>query len=82
MHYLYLIVTFLFLVVFATFTAVNLQNVAIDFWPFEFQFAAGGIFYLILEHIAPQAKLAYHWAPPLGAVFGFMLGMAGPALVG
>ena len=37
MHYLYLIVTFLFLVVFATFTAVNLQDVAIDFWPFEFQ---------------------------------------------
>ncbi|MGD1876508.1 MAG: lipopolysaccharide assembly protein LapA domain-containing protein [Kiloniellaceae bacterium] len=37
MHYLYLIVTFLFLVVFVTFTAVNLQDVAIDFWPFEFQ---------------------------------------------
>lgn len=45
-------------------------------------FAAGGIFYLIFEDIAPQAKLAYHWAPPLGAVFGFMLGMAGQALVG
>jgi uncharacterized integral membrane protein len=36
-HYLYLIVTFLFLVVFVTFTAVNLQEVAIDFWPFEYQ---------------------------------------------
>jgi ZIP family zinc transporter len=24
-------------------------------------FAAGGIFYLIFEDIAPQAKLAYHW---------------------
>jgi len=45
-------------------------------------FASGGIFYLIFEDIAPQAKLAYHWAPPLGAVAGFMLGMLGQALVG
>ena len=45
-------------------------------------FAAGGIFYLIFEDIAPQAKLEYHWAPPLGAVAGFMLGMLGDALVG
>lgn len=44
-------------------------------------FAAGGIFYLIFEDIAPQAQLEYHWAPPLGAVFGFMLGMLGDALV-
>lgn len=44
-------------------------------------FAAGGIFYLIFEDIAPQAKLEYHWAPPLGAVAGFMLGMLGQALV-
>jgi len=44
-------------------------------------FAAGGIFYLIFEDIAPQAKLEYHWAPPLGAVAGFILGMAGDALV-
>jgi zinc transporter, ZIP family len=43
-------------------------------------FAAGGIFYLIFEDIAPQARLEYHWAPPLGAVFGFMLGMLGDAL--
>ncbi|MEQ8354259.1 MAG: hypothetical protein RH942_01870 [Kiloniellaceae bacterium] len=44
-------------------------------------FAAGGIFYLIFEDIAPQAKLERHWAPPLGAVAGFMLGMLGQALV-
>lgn len=37
MHYLYLIVTFIFLVVFVTFTAVNLQQVVVDFWPFEYQ---------------------------------------------
>ena len=37
MNYLFLIVTFLLLVVFVTFTAANLQEVAIDFWPFEFQ---------------------------------------------
>lgn len=44
-------------------------------------FAAGGIFYLIFEDIAPQAQLECHWAPPLGAVAGFMLGMLGEALV-
>ena len=37
MHYLYWIITFLFLVVFVTFTVANLQQVAIDFWPFEYQ---------------------------------------------
>jgi uncharacterized integral membrane protein len=36
-HYIYWIITFLFLVVFVTFTAANLQDVAIDFWPFEYQ---------------------------------------------
>jgi ZIP family zinc transporter len=44
-------------------------------------FAAGGIFYLIFEDIAPQARLKHHWAPPLGAVAGFMLGMLGDSLV-
>jgi ZIP family zinc transporter len=38
-------------------------------------FCAGGILYLIFQDIAPQAKLAKHWAPPLGAVAGFVLGM-------
>ena len=37
MHYVYWIITFLFLIVFVTFTAANLQQVAIDFWPFEYQ---------------------------------------------
>ena len=37
MHYLYVIITVAFLVIFATFTAANLQEVAIDFWPFEYQ---------------------------------------------
>ena len=36
-HYVYWIITFLFLIVFVTFTAANLQQVAIDFWPFEYQ---------------------------------------------
>ncbi len=45
-------------------------------------FSAGGIFYLIFEDIAPQARLARRWAPPLGAVAGFMLGMLGQALIG
>lgn len=40
-------------------------------------FAAGGILYLIFQDIAPQAKLERYWAPPLGAVAGFALGLAG-----
>lgn len=39
--------------------------------------AAGGILYAVFQDIAPQVKLDYHWAPPLGAVFGFVLGLAG-----
>lgn len=44
-------------------------------------FAAGGILYLTFQDIAPQARLDRHWAPPLGAVAGFMLGLLGAALV-
>ncbi len=44
-------------------------------------FAAGGILYLIFEDIAPQAKLDRHWAPPLGAVAGFLLGVVGKMLI-
>jgi ZIP family zinc transporter len=44
-------------------------------------FAAGGVLYLVFQDIAPQAKLAAHWAPPLGAVFGFALGLLGTMLV-
>lgn len=45
-------------------------------------FAAGGILYIIFEDIAPQSKLKNHWAPPLGAVAGFLLGVLGHILVG
>lgn len=44
-------------------------------------FAAGGILYLVFQDIAPQARMRRHWAPPLGAVAGFALGMLGMALV-
>ncbi len=40
-------------------------------------FAAGGILYLIFQDIAPQSRMRRHWAPPLGAVFGFCVGMLG-----
>jgi len=43
--------------------------------------AAGGILYLVFQDIAPQAKLASHWGPPLGAVLGFALGLIGTMLV-
>jgi len=45
-------------------------------------FAAGGILYIIFQDIAPQAKLKRHWAPPLGAVAGFMLGVLGQVWAG
>ena len=44
-------------------------------------FAAGGILYVVFGDIAPQAKLERHWAPPLGAVLGFILGVVGQMLL-
>ena len=44
-------------------------------------FAAGGILYLVFQDIAPQAQLDKRWAPPMGAVGGFMLGIAGKILI-
>jgi ZIP family zinc transporter len=43
-------------------------------------FAAGGILYLTFQDIAPQARLENHWAPPLGANLGFLLGIVGKLL--
>lgn len=37
MHYIYWLFTILLLAVFVTFTVFNLDPVAIDFWPFEYQ---------------------------------------------
>lgn len=45
-------------------------------------FAAGGILYAIFQDIAPQAKLARHWTPPLGAVAGFLFGLLGNLWIG
>ncbi|EED36659.1 zinc/iron permease [Luminiphilus syltensis NOR5-1B] len=45
-------------------------------------FASGGILYLIFQDIAPQARLERHWAPPLGAVLGFLLGLIGKVISG
>ena len=40
-------------------------------------FASGGIIYSIFQDIAPQVKLENHWAPPMGALLGFSLGLFG-----
>lgn len=40
-------------------------------------FASGGILYSIFQDLAPQVKLEKHWAPPMGAVLGFVLGIFG-----
>lgn len=42
---------------------------------------AGGIIYTTFQDIAQQARLRYRWAPSLGAVFGFMLGMIGEMML-
>lgn len=44
--------------------------------------SSGGILYLIFQDIAPQSHLEKHWAPPLGAVFGFAIAMLGELLLG
>ena len=43
--------------------------------------ASGGILYSMFQDIAPQVKLKQHWAPPLGALLGFALGIVGHMLV-
>jgi ZIP family zinc transporter len=40
-------------------------------------FASGGILYSVFQDIAPQVTLRKHWLPPMGAVFGFVAGIAG-----
>ncbi|OGT72641.1 MAG: hypothetical protein A2W76_02925 [Gammaproteobacteria bacterium RIFCSPLOWO2_12_47_11] len=44
-------------------------------------FASGGILYLIFQDIAPQSHMQRHWAPPLGAILGFAVGMLGANLI-
>jgi len=44
-------------------------------------FSSGGILYLMFQDIAPQSRLEKHWAPPLGAVFGFCLALLSKMLV-
>jgi ZIP family zinc transporter len=44
-------------------------------------FGAGGILYLIFQDIAPQVPLDNQWAPPFGAVVGFLLGVIGHMVI-
>ena len=43
--------------------------------------AAGGILYLTFQDIAPQSRMEQHWAPPLGAVFGFAFALLSELLI-
>jgi zinc transporter, ZIP family len=45
-------------------------------------FAAGGIFYLVFQDVAYDAHMERAWAPALGAVAGFAVGMLGHNLLG
>lgn len=40
-------------------------------------FASGGILYSVFQDLAPKVKLENHWAPPMGAVLGFVFGLFG-----
>ncbi|SDE26267.1 ZIP family metal transporter [Rhodospira trueperi] len=42
--------------------------------------ASGGILYLTFQDIAPEVRLENAWAPPLGAVAGFTIGLVGHML--
>lgn len=44
-------------------------------------FAASGILYLTFHDIAPQVRLENQFAPALGAVLGFLVGLTGQMLV-
>jgi len=44
-------------------------------------FAAGGILYLMFQDIAPQIPMKKTWLPPMGALAGFFVGVAGTVLV-
>ncbi|MCK0126554.1 divalent cation transporter [Gelidibacter sp. F2691] len=43
-------------------------------------FSAGGILYLMFQDIAPELPIERSWTPPLGAILGFALGLAGHIL--
>lgn len=43
--------------------------------------AGGGILFLVFQDIAPGVRLENAWAPPLGAVLGFALGIMGHDLL-
>jgi ZIP family zinc transporter len=43
--------------------------------------SAGGILYLMFQDIAPQVPLENTMLPPLGAILGFALGLAGDLLI-
>lgn len=40
-------------------------------------YSGGGILYLVFQDVAPNAIVEKSWLPPLGAVLGFMIGLAG-----
>lgn len=44
-------------------------------------FASGGIMFLMFSDIAPKVPIDHDWAPPLGAVAGFMFGLLGYMLL-
>lgn len=48
---------------------------------FVLLFCSGGILYLIFEDIAPGARIKHKSFPAMGAILGFVLGMAGTMMI-
>ena len=48
----------------------------------ELTIAGGGILYLMFQEIAPKVVLKESWLPPMGALFGFFVGVLGSVLIG
>jgi ZIP family zinc transporter len=44
-------------------------------------FASGGILYSIFQDIAPQVPVKQHWLIPMGALFGFLMGILGSMIL-
>lgn len=66
---------------FAAFVGLNLPQSFEPAVGAVMMIASGGILYLLFEDIAPQVPVENSMLPPMGAVLGFALGLAGHLLI-
>jgi len=65
----------------ATFTGLTFLADSPQVIAFIMTFAGGGILYLMFQEIAPKVVLENSWFPPMGALFGFLVGVLGAVLI-